>query len=246
LAREQNSFAYSVTTAQFGAHLAAIAALRAGTQDTAVCFDDGHASQYRYAFPLLEQYGLKAIFFCVSGRVDYFHDAMSSVQLRELLACGHQVQSHGMTHCMLTRCPPRQLSEELSGSRRDLEQRLGVAVQAISIPFGRWNAGVLRACAAAGYLQVYTSDPVPFPRHMQGVEVLGRFIVRNRSGGFEIERAVAANAADFKLQRASEFGKRMARLLVGESLYHALWGMMRSRRALEDSSAEYERAPEPR
>jgi peptidoglycan/xylan/chitin deacetylase (PgdA/CDA1 family) len=171
---------------------------------------------------------------------------MSSAQLRELLACGHRVQSHGLTHCMLTRCSEQQLSEELSGSRRELEQRLGTAIDAISIPFGRWDRRVLRACAAAGYRQVYISEPAPLPRQVDGMKVWGRFMVRRSTKAAEIEGAMLATAADFRLQRAAEQGKRMVRALVGEETYHAIWGWMRSRRALEEAGSFYERQAEPR
>ncbi len=54
----------------------------------------------------------------------------------ELLAAGMDVQSHTRTHRVLQTLSPSHLRDELEGSRRELEERLGRPVSAIAYPVG--------------------------------------------------------------------------------------------------------------
>jgi len=140
IVERQTGFIYSSTRAQLESHLRRISVLRdEGHRKLAtswVTFDDGHASQHRFAFPLLQKFHVKAFFFSIVGWVDQRHDSMTSTQLRELVSQGHEVQSHRLSHRMLTLCSDSELIRELQVSRTELQQKLGTAVDAISIPFG--------------------------------------------------------------------------------------------------------------
>lgn len=244
IVERETGFAYSSTREQMESHLRKICSLRAEVLGKLarplVTFDDGHASQYRYALPLLQKYGVKAIFFSIVGWADQRRDCMTSVQLRELVSTGHEVQSHGFSHCMLTRCSDSELMWELQVSRMELQEKLGSAVNAISIPFGRWNSRVLKACAAAGYKRVYTSDPHSSVRRIEGIEVLGRFMVRRSTQAHEIERVLLATDKSLWLMRAAQECKMLARRVIGEELYHHLWGALSSRQTLEEVRCEYD------
>jgi peptidoglycan/xylan/chitin deacetylase (PgdA/CDA1 family) len=82
-----------------------------------VTFDDGHGSQYRYGLPLLRQYGLKAMFFITASWTNVRRGYMDWSQLAELVAGGHDVQSHGWSHRLLTACSDAELETELRRSR---------------------------------------------------------------------------------------------------------------------------------
>jgi hypothetical protein len=250
IAERETSFVYSSTCAQLESHLRTISSLRDGgygkLAESWVTFDDGHASQYRYAFPLLQKYCVKGVFFSIAGWVDQRGDSMTSSQLRELVSQGHSVQSHGFSHCMLTCCSGSELVRELQVSRTELQQKLGTAVDAISIPFGRWDSRVLRACAVAGYKRVYTSDPYPGVRWVEGVEILGRFMVRRSTQTEEIERILLARSNSLRLMRAGHEFKKLARRVIGEDFYHQIWGALASRRTLEKVRCEYEPHQGPR
>jgi peptidoglycan/xylan/chitin deacetylase (PgdA/CDA1 family) len=171
---------------------------------------------------------------------------MTTAQLREVVSLGHEVQSHGLSHCMLTRCSEKELATELRGSRAELEQKLGVRVDAISMPFGRWDARVLDACSVAGYRRVYTSEPLPAALRPEELAVLGRFMVRRFTTAQEIERMVLAPRNTLRAMQAIHRCKRLARSVVGEDLYHHLWGIAASRRTLDEVRSEYEPEPGPR
>lgn len=245
IVERESAFLYSSTLAQLRSHLLKISSLRdeglGKITDFLVTFDDGHASQHRYALPLLQKYRVRGIFFAIVGWADQRPDYMTSAQLRELVSEGHDVQSHGFSHCMLTRCSDSELIQELRVSRAELQQKLGTVVDAISIPFGRWDSRVLRACAGAGYKKVYTSDPYAGVRCVEGIETLGRFMVRRSTQPHEIESALLATPNSFRLMRTAHACKKLVRRVTGEDFYHRIWGVVASRETLDKVRGEYER-----
>ncbi|CAN5878200.1 polysaccharide deacetylase family protein [soil metagenome] len=77
-------------------------------------------------------------------------------QVRALAAAGMDVESHSRSHRVLQTLEPDELRDELSGSRADLEARIGKKVRAIAYPVGRrvgrrarW---IREALTQAGYL----------------------------------------------------------------------------------------------
>lgn len=104
-------------------------------------FDDGRASDYTEAFPVLRELGQRATFFVVPmlvgtpGHVDW-------PQLREMVASGMEVGSHSLTHPFVDRLDAAGLRREFGESKTIIEDRLGVAVRAASLPRG-WAPRIL-------------------------------------------------------------------------------------------------------
>lgn len=85
---------------------------------------------------------------------------MSWDQIRQLHAAGMDIESHGRTHRVLQTLGPRELHDELHGSRVDLEQRIGRAPQAIAYPVGRpitADREIRDAVIRAGYRVGFTN-----------------------------------------------------------------------------------------
>ena len=204
-----------------------------------VSFDDGHASHYRYALPLLEEFSQKAIFFALAGYMGGRPQSMTWPQLRELVSLGHQVQSHGWSHIPLTHCDDETLRAELTKSKATLEDKLAHPVDSISIPFGRWNRKVLDACACAGYTHVYISNPFLTSTARRGVVLHGRLMVQRNFDAADLRRFLAAGSASWLTMRAKTQTKRIARSLVGDRLYHALWCKLAAGEASADIHDEY-------
>ena len=120
-------------------------------------FDDGNISDLAIAAPELDKRGLRAAFFVLAGRIGR-PGSLAGADIRELLAMGMEIGSHGFDHVDWTGLSPRRLEQQLRGSRQVIEDVAGVAVRAAAIPFGRYNAAVIRALRAAGYSQAYSSD----------------------------------------------------------------------------------------
>lgn len=64
-------------------------------------FDDGHASNYHYAYPLLREYGIKAIFFVTSDFISSRPGFLTWDMICELSKEGMVIGSHGKTHLFL-------------------------------------------------------------------------------------------------------------------------------------------------
>jgi peptidoglycan/xylan/chitin deacetylase (PgdA/CDA1 family) len=101
-------------------------------------FDDGHASDYTEAFPVLRELGLRATFFVVPTLVDT-PDHVRWDQLREMVAAGMEVGSHSLTHPFVDGLDHAGLRREFGDSKAMIEDRLGAAVRCASLPHG-WAA----------------------------------------------------------------------------------------------------------
>lgn len=98
-------------------------------------FDDGSASDYTEAFPVLDELGLRATFFVVPTLVDT-PGFVTWGQLREMVAAGMEIGSHSMTHPFLHRLDAAGVRREFGDSKAVLEDRLGAPVRTASLPRG--------------------------------------------------------------------------------------------------------------
>jgi len=119
-------------------------------------FDDGHASDYTDAFPILRELGLRATFFVVPTLVDT-PGYVTWAQLREMVAAGMEVGSHSLTHPFVDGLDRAGLEREFGESKALIEDRLGAAVRAASLPRGWAPVGLERVLAALGYRVFCTS-----------------------------------------------------------------------------------------
>jgi len=127
----------------------------------ALTFDDGYAAVYRYALPLLADYGWRATVFPVTDYLDRDNAwpgqpafvpparLLAWEELRELASLGWEVGAHSRTHPDLTRLDDRALTEEVIGAKAVLEHRLGQPVQAFAYPYGRCDRRVRAAVHTA-------------------------------------------------------------------------------------------------
>ncbi len=86
--------------------------------------------------------------------------------VRALQQAGMDVESHTRTHRVLQSLPEAELFSELEGSRRDLQQQLGVAPRALAYPVGKPVAPgspIRSALVRAGYKIGLTNGTGPTP-----------------------------------------------------------------------------------
>jgi peptidoglycan/xylan/chitin deacetylase (PgdA/CDA1 family) len=104
-------------------------------------FDDGYRDFYTEAYPILEECGLRATVFVVSGftgddRLERGgNEYLTWAEVRELSARGIRIGSHTMTHPRLYNLTPAELDAEVGVSKAMLEQKAGERVSTFSYPF---------------------------------------------------------------------------------------------------------------
>ena len=120
-------------------------------------FDDGCESDWTMAAPLLRQAGCTATFFVVSHWMGRRPGFMTPSQLRALHEAGFEIGSHSATHAFFTDLGDDELRDELTASKREIEDMIGAPVRHLSCPGGRWDRRVAQLAGAAGYETVSTS-----------------------------------------------------------------------------------------
>ena len=132
----------------------------AATPDPAayvITFDDSNQSDHEIALPALVARGLTARFFVLTGRIDQ-PGSLNARHIRALLEAGMTVGSHGIAHVAWPTLEDSALMREICDSRARLEDICDQPVTEAGIPFGRYDARVLRALRAARYTAAWSSD----------------------------------------------------------------------------------------
>lgn len=112
-----------------------------GGKKIAITFDDGYADFYKNAFPVLQEFSLTATVFLptkyIGERALKYNgrECLSWDQVVEARRCGMFFGSHTMTHPELKTLPAYRMEEEIGGSKKELEDRLGEVIATFSLPF---------------------------------------------------------------------------------------------------------------
>jgi len=132
-------------------------------------FDDGFACVITHGLEPLARNGFRAIQFLVAdllGRSNEWdgpagearESLMDKRQVEEWLAAGHAIGSHTLTHPFLTKIDGAKAREEISASRKKLEDIFGVQVRHFCYPYGDWNPTVREWVREAGYETACTTE----------------------------------------------------------------------------------------
>lgn len=141
-----------------------------------ITFDKNSAGIYTQAFPRLQKYGYVATVFTVVNEIDT-NGKLTTQQLKDLAAAGWEIGSSGMSRINLTGMPEL-LSQEIAGSREELQKKLGVPITSFAYPGGAVNDFVAARVANYGYYAGATLLAT-FDHYAGSLFYLGRFAVRN-------------------------------------------------------------------
>ena len=153
---EKDEAPYWLSEAQFTAVLDRVAAAP-DPHAFVLTFDDGNLSDYDIALPALAERGLSASFFVLTGRLDQ-PGSLGRSHISTLLDAGMRIGSHGIAHVGWPGLDQDALDRELGQSRSVLQDICGLHVTEAGIPFGLYNARVLRALRRNGYTVAFSSD----------------------------------------------------------------------------------------
>lgn len=170
-----------------------------------ITFDDGLLDNYTNAYPILKEFGLKAYFFILVGRIGA-EGYMNWEQIKELRDAGMTIGSHGMTHRILTTLKKEEIEYELKASKRFLEDNLGHRVDCLSIPRGFYNKDIFRMARQVGYDVIFTSDCRIGVKGSWSLE----YFIKVLNNGFSLK------------DKASEFVKNSSKKILGAGNYDRL------------------------
>ena len=133
-----------------------------------ITFDDGYQNNRTHALPVLQQHGFTATCYGVSAAMGGTNawDASIGIAQKPLMnlddwqhwsRAGMEVGSHTRNHIDLTQVPDSVALEEVSKSRLDLQQAIGVEVSHFCYPYGRYADRHAQMAREAGYLTATTT-----------------------------------------------------------------------------------------
>ncbi len=132
-----------------------------------ITFDDGYQNNLHNALPILRKFGFTATCYAVSSMIGGTNSwdqglvaekpLMSESDWRAWLAGGMDIGSHTKTHADLNQSSAEQAREQITGSKRELEEALGCEVRHFCYPYGRFNAEHSRMAQEAGYVTATTT-----------------------------------------------------------------------------------------
>jgi peptidoglycan/xylan/chitin deacetylase (PgdA/CDA1 family) len=162
--RNAKSFRFIVTlsgpgqldTRDFSVRQLADASLNEGI--VSVTFDDGWQSAVEKALPLLQKYHLRTTQYIITTASDNSLDGyMSDRTIRRLKDLGHEVGSHTLLHCDLTKLSNEEIIENADASKRHLEEKKLGPIVSFAYPYGAYNKQTQRILAPV-YPLIRTSD----------------------------------------------------------------------------------------
>ncbi len=129
-------------------------------REIAITFDDGHISFLNDAYPVLNKYRFPVTLFIISGQVrSGAADRLSENVLQSLNRENWiDIESHTVTHPVLSELSTEKIREELTVSKTELEKDFQKPIRYLAYPVGNIDERVLQEAEKAGYHLAFTTS----------------------------------------------------------------------------------------
>jgi peptidoglycan/xylan/chitin deacetylase (PgdA/CDA1 family) len=143
-----------------------------------ISFDNGYNSQYTQALPVLRRLGWVGDENLQLSGLPPSQGGLGPGQIRGLLAAGWELDTQGISHADLITLDADQLRYQVAVARRTLQQRYHIPVNWFCYPSGHYDADVVAAVKAAGFVGSTTvvpgwAHPGDDPYRLHRLRVLG-------------------------------------------------------------------------
>lgn len=143
-------------------------------------FDDGYATQYLNAYPILKKYNFTATFFIYGDCIDKYPVCLTSREIEEMVSNGMKLANHTEHHIYLTKYKDRTIQKEIINNQKLLEKfGKGNVEKVIAYPYGIVDERVKKIVKDLGYIggfgvSVYAKDNQDIynlPRYLMGENI---------------------------------------------------------------------------
>jgi peptidoglycan/xylan/chitin deacetylase (PgdA/CDA1 family) len=131
-----------------------------------ITFDDGTASQFLNAVPVLDKYHFKAVFFIMTVSLNH-SIYMNSQHVKTLSDDGHTLGCHTWDHHNVTTYKDDDWKIQIENPKSQLEKITGKPVKYFAYPNGLWNEKAIEALKLYGFAAAFqltgkksTTNPV--------------------------------------------------------------------------------------
>ncbi|MFT5856369.1 MAG: peptidoglycan/xylan/chitin deacetylase (PgdA/CDA1 family), partial [Verrucomicrobiales bacterium] len=162
-----------------------------GGNHIALTFDDGpHRTNTPRLLDMLKQRNIKATFFVVATNAKRYPDIM-----RRIVAEGHEIANHTVTHGNLSKMSNARIKREMDGCRDAIIAACGVNPRVMRAPYGALTSSQkIYIKDTWGYPNIHWSvDPEDWKKPGPSV-VANRIISRTRAGGIVLVHDIHASS----------------------------------------------------
>ena len=164
-----------------------------------ITIDDGYVSGYDTAWPILKKFGYPFTMFVYINYINSGGKSISWDQLGEMRDAGVDIESHTYSHADLRNPNDKYavdkhnfeliqndiktlgadgwLKKEIIDSKQVLEKQLGIKVNALAYPFGKYDQKVRDVVKQAGYEAAFTVYGQRIGHSTPAFDLLGRYAV---------------------------------------------------------------------
>jgi len=124
-----------------------------------ISFDNGYESQKLYALPVLRAMGWVGVENLQLSGLPFSQGGLNRAEVRDLLAAGWAPDTPGYNHADLITLSPSELHFQVAVARQRIRALYHVKADWFCYPSGHYNAAVIAAVKAAGFLGSTTVTP---------------------------------------------------------------------------------------